>query len=234
LVCWSIGSVATILIGWALWLGVGSAAGAVNTLGERLIFLGAVSISLAGLGSLAIVRPHAGLSRTRICGALLGTLLHVPAISVWLDLGGLATTGFDQSLLAAWTGDPDPAPWRAERLVAWLLLAGIVALLRANLRLLAARSFLLRAARVDRQTMLAMIIAVLVAALGDCIAMSAASLGDTLAGTALLLGEVLVALGAALMTLGALGIMTDTLRLIPAVARRPIGYADVVGDPAND
>lgn len=234
LVCWCTGSVVALLLGWALWLGLGSTAGAINTLGERMILAGAIAIGVAGLGSLAIARPHAGLSRARVIVARLGGILHAPAIVVWLDLGGLATSGFDQSLLAAWTGEPEPAPWRAERLVAWLLVAAIVALLRANLRLLAARSFLMRAARVDRQTMLAVIIAVLVAALGDCVAMAAASMRDSLAGTALLLGEVLVALGAALMTLGALGIMVDTFRLLPAVARQPVGYEDVMGEPARD
>lgn len=231
LLVWAGGVVVAVCLGWAVWLG-GMFDGFLSPIWQnRMVLTGAVLTGVAGVGSIALIRPHGGIARPQVIAAAIATVLHFVTIRIWLDLGSVATASPHSTLLGAWTGNAEPAPWRSERLVAWLLLAAIVLLIRPNLRTLAARSFLLRAARVDRQTMLAVSVSLLVAAAGDLIALVAPALVSGARGTLLLLGEVLVAMGAALMTVGLFGILIDTVRLLPSVLRRPLGYRDVLRRP---
>ncbi|HZW10661.1 MAG TPA: hypothetical protein VFF69_12225 [Phycisphaerales bacterium] len=228
LVAWIGGAILAALAGWAVWVS-GVAPGTLSpSAQQRLIVAGAVALALSALGALAIVRPHPGVPRARLIAAACGVALYPATIWLYVTLGRVAALGPEQSLLGAWTGTPEPAPWRARRMVLWLLLAAGGALLRGPLRMLAARSLVLRAQRVDRQTVTAGVAALLVAALGDAIGLVAPAWGGGAAGSLVLVGEVLVLLGAVLMTLGIVGVAIDVYRVLPSVIHRPLARRDVV------
>jgi hypothetical protein len=228
IVAWSVGAFVAVVLGWATW-----ASGAIDgTLGDaaqhRLVIAGAVSLAVSGLGALAIIRPHARIPLHRSVAAAIGVALYPVAIKLYVDLGTIASAGPGGSFLGSWTGSVDPMPWRWERLAMWLTLAAGAWLLRGNLRILAARSFVMRAGRVDRQTIFAAMGSVLIAAVGDGLGLCASLVGEW-GGAVVLASEALVGIGAALLTLGMVGIVIDTLRLTPAVFQRPLALGDVLG-----
>jgi hypothetical protein len=195
---------------------------------QRLVVAGTVALSISALGAVAIIRPHAGVPRARVVAAACGVAIYPVVIWLYATLGRIAALGPEQSLLGAWTGEAEAAPWRAQRMLLWLLLAAGGILLRGPLRMLAARSFVLRAQRVDRQTIAAGVAALLVAALGDAIGLLAPLWGGGATGSLVLLGEAFVLLGAVLMTLGVAGVAIDVCRVLPAVLHRPLTRGDVV------
>lgn len=224
---WALGAALAVLCGWAVWVSGLLANGPSVATQDRLITLGALGLVGSGIGSLAIIRPHEHIPRWQSGLALLGTLLYPVAIYLYVELGAIASAGPGPSLLAAWSGRAQPMAWRWERLAMWLTLAAGATCLRWNLRALAARSFVLRAERVDRQTIAASVAALLIAGAGDALALAAPAVGNW-SGEISLAGEVLVGLGALLLTLAMIGITIDTFRLLPAVLHRPLALADVV------
>ncbi len=232
LVAWSAGALLGALAGWFVWMsGASALVYDVQTapgLQRRISLLGAAALVVSGLGAATVVRPYAATPRRRVASALCGVAIYPLVVWLYADLCAEAGSRAKQSLLSAWTFDPDPAPWRAERLLFWLSIAAGGWLLRGNLRMLAARSLVLRSRRVDRQTIAAGVAALLTAALGDAIGLAAGMVRGGLAGSLVLMGEVLVLLGAVLMTLGMIGVAVDTFRLLPAVIHRPLARRDVV------
>lgn len=229
LVAWAVGGVVAVALGWLAWLSWGLPGGVSAQVQGRLVGVGAAAVLIAGAGAAAAIRPHAGIPLRRRLAAGGAVLLYPVLAYLYIELGKAAAAGPGQSLLGAWTGTAEPTPWRTERLCFWLTLAAIGWLLRGNLRVLASRSLVLRAERVDRQTIAAGVAALLVAALGDTVGLLAGMAGTAAAGTMVLLGEVLVMLGSALMSLGVIGLSVDTFRLLPAVIHRPLARRDVVG-----
>lgn len=228
LIAWAAGALGAVLFGWAVWAS-GIVEGLLSDAAQhRLIVAGASSLLISGVGALAIIRPHAGIPLRRSIAAALGVLLYPYAIKLYVELGAIASAGPASSLIATWTGAAQATPWRCERLAMWLTLAAGAWLLRGNLRVLAARSLVMRAERVDRQTIASAVASVLIAAVGDVLGLCAAFAGSW-GGSLVLVGEVLVGLGATLLTLGMIGIVIDTLRLAPAVLQRPLALGDVVG-----
>ena len=224
---WSMGAMLAVLIGWVVW-----ASGFFpDVLGEpterALILLGAAGLSLSGLGALTVIRPHSGIPVRHSVAALLGVMLYPVAVYLYMRLGAVASSGTSASMVAAMTGRADPASWRAERLAMWVILAVGALLLRSNLRALASRSLVMRAERVDRQTIAGSVAAVGIAAVGDALGLAAQSAGGW-AGSLVLFAEVLVGLGAVLLTLGMVGIVLDTLRLTPAILQRPLAMSDLL------
>jgi hypothetical protein len=226
---WSFGAIGAVLMGWAVW-GTGLASGLVSERAqERMIAAGAVSLVVSGVGALAVIRPHGRIALRHSIGAAAGVLLYPLAVYLYVQLGAIATAGPGPSLVGAMTGDAPAMPWRVERLAMWLTLATGAWLLRRNLRTLAARSLVLRAERVERQTIGGAVVSVLIAALGDVLGICAAGAGDW-GGAMVLVGEVLVGVGAVMLTLAVVGIVVDTVRLTPAILQRPLAMWDVVGE----
>ncbi|MBK7404754.1 MAG: hypothetical protein IPJ41_08995 [Phycisphaerales bacterium] len=233
LVVWTLGALSALALGWVVWVS-GVFSGMLSP-GAQLwvVRVGAAMLGLSWLGSLVIIRPHAGIRLRRQIAAGVAVLLYPVVIMLYIYLGKVAASGPGQSLLAVWTGESGAVPWPPERLAMWLTLAAGAWLLRGNLRVLAARSLVLRSERVDRQTIAAMVASLLVAALGDGLGLAAPLLGRVAGGAVVLAAEGLVGLGALLMTLGMVGIALDTWRVIPAVLHRPLGMGDLIGGGAR-
>ncbi len=227
LLLWAVGSFAALVTGVLIWAGI-TIDGLLNEAArESLVLVGAVVLGVSGLGALAIVRPHGGISRRRVLASVLAVLLYPLAVKLYADVGLYATPESGSSLLAVWAEETAVSRWRVERLCLWLTLALGAWLLRPNLRLLASRSLVLRSKRVDRQTIAATIAAMLIAAAGDAIGLAVGAMGDWAAPLALL-SAVLVGLGVVLLALGALGTVMDTIRLLPAVLQPPLAIGDVI------
>ena len=224
---WSIGALGAVALGWAVWVSGLVPAVLSERAQEWLITAGAVSLVASGVGALAIIRPHGRITRRHSVAAMLGLALYPLAVYLYVQLGAIASAGPGPSLVGAMTGKAEEMPWRLERLAMWLTLAAGAWLLRANLRTLAARSLVLRAERVDRQTIAGAVGAVRIAGAGDVLGMPAAGAGDWGGG----LGPVGGGGGgggAVLLTLAMVGIVVDTVRLTPSILQRPLGIADVV------
>ncbi|MCC7388677.1 MAG: hypothetical protein IT431_07895 [Phycisphaerales bacterium] len=227
LAAWVVGAMTAVVLGWAVWVSGLVDRGLTVATQDKLIAAGAIGLVLSGVGALVIIRPHGAIPRWQSAAAAVGVLLYPPAIYLYVQLGAIASAGPGPSLLAAWSGRAESMPWRWERMGMWLILAAGAACLRWNLRILAARSLVLRAERVDRQTIAASVAALLIAAGGDGLGL-AAPLAGGWGGQVALAGEMLVGLGALLLTLAMIGITIDTFRVIPAVLQRPLAMADLV------
>lgn len=233
LLAWTFGAIAALTLGWVVWTS-GVFTGMLSPGGQHVaVRAGAIMLVVSWVGSVVIIRPHAGIPLRRRIAAAVGVMLYPIAIKLYLDLGLVAASGPGQSLLAAWTGGAQTSPWPPERLAMWAVLAAGTWLLRGNLRVLAARSLVLRSERVDRQTIAAVVASLLIAAAGDLLGLCAPLIGDVAGGALVLGAEVLVGLGAVLLTLGMVGIMVDTWRIIPAVLHRPLAMRDLVGEPGR-
>lgn len=181
--------------------------------------------ALSGLGAVVLVRPHAGIPRWQSALALLGVAAYAPLVwTLWrlhahIDLAN--PMPFFKPLGM-------PYERSLARLVVAGLLLAIVVGLRANARLLASRSLLMRSGRVDRQTMLAMAAAVLLASAGDGLHL----LADAWEGAAFwarTLGLFLIAVGSMLLTIGLVGMVVDTWRVREAILRPPLSRREAIG-----
>lgn len=109
-------------------------------------------------------------------------------------------------------------------------LAAALLCVRPNLRLLAARSVVVREGRVNRQSILAVIGAVLVGAAGDVVMLVLHGQTGTVGDLARVVHVSLAALGAVLLTSGVFNLLRDTLRLRPVLAATGLGITDVLAD----
>ena len=189
----------------------------------------AICIAFAGFASLIFVRPHAGIPVITSAAALLGTLAHLPlAYLMWqihavLDLR-----------------EPDPylahADWSTVRTMLRLGCAACIAVIilgiRPNGRLLVSRSLLMRTGRVDRQTLLVILGAVGLAALGDCLRLTSPGIESDPTETARTVGSLLIAVGSLLVTLGLGGVLLDCVRLRHAIMSPPLSLEHILAKPA--
>lgn len=191
---------------------------------DHLPVLGTIALGVSALGALALIRPHGGIKRSNILAALAGVAATVIAALFFWRLHA----AFDPAHLKPYVQSTIVS---AER--AWLRLAILMCLaiaivgLRPNARLLASRSLLMRMGRVDRQTMLAMLGAIAVAAAGDAMHLIATTQRPASASL-ITAGTVFIALGSFLLVVGFVGILIDVARVFPAIARKPLTYSQLV------
>jgi hypothetical protein len=166
---------------------------------------------LSGLGAIALVRPHAGIARSSVLAALAGVLLYVPLCGVLWMIHGDAQAGRRWQYPAEWAPDE-----RSMMLgVSCSALVGLILLcLRPNVRVLVARSLVMRSGRVDRQTMYGMAAAAGLVVLGHVVGYTATARGWTAFSA---VGLALVALGSVLLTIGLVGGVADSVRIARAV-----------------
>lgn len=162
-------------------------------------------IAAAMVGAAGLIRPHAGIPRWYTLASIVAVVLHAPL--AWA-LVRLHAMGWPPTRLGTrWV------------LVAMGSLAAIFLLMRPTLRLLVARSLLLRSGRVDRQTLFGMAGAAAVVALGQV------SLWWSIEGSpagiiaARILGVTMLVTGGALLTLGLFGCVVDSARIARAILR---------------
>ena len=188
-----------------------------------------ICIAFAGFAPLIFIRPHAGIPAITSAAALLGALAHFPlAYLMWqihavLDLR-----------------EPDPylahADWSTVRTMLRLGCAACIAVIilgiRPNGRLLVSRSLLMRTGRVDRQTLLVILGAVGLAALGDCLRLTSPGIESDPTETARTIGSLLIAVGSLLITLGLGGVLIDCIRLRHAIMSPPLSLDHILAKPA--
>ncbi len=182
---------------------------------------------LSAIGATVLVRPYASVPRPRVVSAVLGVVLYVPLVVVFhrihlvLDASGnqpyTSSVGFSEERTAC-------------RLVFAILAMAMVLMLRPAARHLAARSFIFRTGQIDRQSMLAMIGAFVVGAVGDALRLIfSPTPGDWVS----LLSISLISLGGFLLTMGLFAAFVDTLRLRTVLANEQVKLTDILESNAE-
>jgi hypothetical protein len=103
------------------------------------------------------------------------------------------------------------------RIATTITLAIMLWCLRGNARALAARSYLMRTGRVDRQTMAAMLGVLAIILVGDVILLASANIAGPTEEQLRQVGRLVVLVGSTLFTLGLAGVALDCLRLRPVL-----------------
>lgn len=181
---------------------------------------------VSGVAALVFISPHAHIPLGRRVRAIVGVGAYVPlAVLLWylyarvdtLALPVLGAEGMsDRRLLV--------------RLVSGVIICVLILGLRPNARDLAMRSVVVRTGRVDRQSMLAMLAPVGIAAVGDVLQITCRDLRGPVGETLDLLSIVLIAGGSVLFTIGLAGIFLDCVRLRPIIRAPGVGIVDILDD----
>ncbi|MFM9996388.1 MAG: hypothetical protein ACKVU4_11380 [Phycisphaerales bacterium] len=236
LLAWAFGALVAAALTWILRLD--DLAGLDLSIGttRRLVIASVAGIGVSGLGAIVFIRPHSGLPRRQVIAAIVGCAAY--AGLAWVH--GMIHGVYDAVAAAPFLQRDHADPERVKlRLAAGALMLVIVAGLRPNARLLAARSLLLREGRVDRQTMLAMAVVVGVGMVGDALHWASIAMDPAAAVYAVTTGTVLIAVSSMLLTLGLAGVVMDACRIAPVVLEPAPSFTQVFGDevgrgPAGD
>lgn len=174
---------------------------------------------LSGVGAAALINPHDGLAMRDRRLATAGVCMYVPLLLLLYRT--LVTHDFSH-----------PAPYAFEymtdahrailRIATTITLAIIILCLRENARTLAARSYLMRTGRVDRQTMAAMLGVLAIVLAGDVILLASVSTAGPTEEQLRQVGRLVVLVGSTLFTLGLAGVALDCLRLRPVLEEPPL------------
>ena len=213
LVVWSAAALGAALYLWAMRAGdaIAAATGArIWTLSP----LGALAlVALSGAGATVFIRPAARWPGAATRLAILGAGGYIPLlVGLWALLAE-----HDPGRQAPYFGAGVDAYRHALRLVLAAIMAMILIFLRPSARQLVARSLRLRLGRVDRQTILAMLACIAVAAAGDLAMLGAAGAPGALGDMLRIGGVALIGAGSALMTVGLAGTLIDTIRIARAI-----------------
>ncbi|MCW5777167.1 MAG: hypothetical protein KIS87_12085 [Phycisphaeraceae bacterium] len=229
--CWSVGALAAACFTWLIQIAhvaelMHGSAWDVGWCPEA----GVIAILISGLGALTLARPHAGVRGRNVAFTLVAAAAYPPLAWLhWQIVGVLdavarppyfAQGGIVEELVV-------------DRLSLRLAISGVMTVmvlcLRPNLRLLVARSLVLRTGRVDRQTMYAVLASIVVVALGDAMGLLAGVLRGPIGDVTSISSLFLVAVGSMLLTIGLAGLVIDSWRLLPVLLRRPLSLGDVFG-----
>jgi hypothetical protein len=206
---------------------VATLAGSVPPLFHHAVALVPWLTALAGVGALALVRPHAGMDRLRSLAAFVGVLAYVPLIY----LAYAIHVRVDGTSPAPYVEPGRLTELREMLRIMWIAVAAMIVLaLQRNLRLLIARSLVIRTGRIERQAPQALLAALGIMAAGSLARLAGAGAVDawsllTIAGT------VLVAVGAMLFTLGLVGVLADCVQARSAILRPPLTLGGLTGEP---
>ncbi len=182
---------------------------------------------LSGAGAAVFIRPHAKVPAGLRLRAAVGVLAHIPiAILLWV-LYAKIDAGVSLPVLGQ---DGMTAERVGARLALGAMLVVAILGVQPNARALAMRSIVIRTGRVDRQSLLALVAPLAIAAVGDVLHLIDFGVRGPI-GRALHWTEVsLVAAGSVLFTIGLFGILIDCLRLRPIIRIPGIGITDVLDD----
>jgi len=178
----------------------------------------------SGLGSLVLIRPHAGIRPALSARAALGCACYVPlVISAWLILDRI-----DQGSAGIYARIGDIPPERSvARVVLGLSIVGVAMLLRPNALRLALRSVLVRTGRVDRQPMTALAASAGLAMIGDLMHLLGPYAPKSVGDLMYIAGVAAIAAGSFLLTVGLFGLVLDVFRIRPLIAAPGIGLTDI-------
>ena len=195
-------------------------------------YVGLGACVVAGFSMLGLIKPSRETPIRRSLGVCLAILAMVPlAWSNWV-----IQTQIDPFQPAPFV---DPA-WKPGEIRTFLRLifgaSAITILLgfRPVARELVRRSLALRTGRVDRQTIFAMVGALLISGLGDCIHLIAGELPGSQRGGGYVetFGTLLIVLGSAFLSLGVVGATIDGWRVRRAILTPSPSLRQVIGSDA--
>lgn len=225
LVLWPLGALIVMFAGWAMRVtDLASSQMHLNVgigWGGALISAGLV---LSAFGAVGLLIPTRATRKWGVIAATLGTLCYIPLyfalqrileidtrIIPYLEAGAV----YERSLY---------------RVVVGIALIGLLLGVRPNARELVRRSLALRTGRVDRQTLLAMVAAVLVAMAGDTMHLIAATTGRVVEEELFVGGTILIAIASVFLTVGAISALIDGLRIRRAVINPPKTMKELLGE----
>lgn len=186
--------------------------------------IGIVGLVISMIGGASMIRSHKGVTRKEVIKAAIGVSLYAPLILLYGEL----YAGFNfQSSSALFSPESSLIAHSILRLSLFFITAGVVICLRQAAVGLAVRSVVVRTGRVDRQSLLTVLAAMGIAAVGDVLQLFTLLLSGGLLDAVSLGSTVLVALGSVLFTLGLANICLDTLRLFPVLMRPGVGIGDI-------
>jgi hypothetical protein len=186
--------------------------------------LAILAVVVSGIGAISLLRPTRNCPRKNVLAATLGLLAYIPILWMLVLL--------DRFPIA---GPYIYAPPSVERITLRLLLAASLLVmllgLRPNARRLVARCLALRTGRVQRQTILATIAAVLLTSAGDGIRLfSIPTANETLE----LVGMLTVLMGSILMTAALLGATIDAWRIRGSILAPAPTLQGLFDNPEDD
>ena len=229
--CWSVGALAAACFTWLIQIAhVAELMRGATWNVSWCRWVGVLAILVSGLGALTLVRPHAGIPARNVALALIAAAAYVPLAWLHWQVVGVMDAIAPPPYFAHGVIVEELA---VDRLCLRLAMSGVMAVmvlcLRPNLRLLVARSMVLRTVRVDRQTMYAVLASVAVIALGDLMGLLTGVLRGPIGDVTAISSLFLVAVGSMLLTIALAGLVIDSWRLLPVLLRRPLALGDVFG-----
>lgn len=227
MVTWACAGVGAVALTW--WIRLNDYIGPTGAPATHDRFVAALATALlllSGIAALTLVRPHARIERWQVAMAIVGVAAYLPLAYLYWQLHGV----MDTRLSPPYLEESGVRPWRIAMRLGIITSAVTVLIgLRPVARAMAARSLVIRMGRVDRQTILAMVAALAVAAAGDLLQLASLPLRGDAADIVRQAGVFLVATGSALCTIGIIGVLIDVLRIAPVLVRPPPTLGALLG-----
>jgi len=239
LLAWSFAGAAAV---FGVWLLIGTEVAVAlgrppHAARELLLWFVVVAVGVSGLAGSLLVFPTA---RAPEADRLRNRLLAATAITAYVPVGVLLWSIHSR---IGWSIEPGTFVYLGRidpersvlRLAMGLMLVVILEGLRPNLRMLAARSLVLRTGRVDRQSMHALAGSVFAVMVGDALHFAATAMGGTARDVTWVAGVFLIATGSLFFTAGMLGLVRDCGRVAAVLLEPAPALESVVseGPPAD-
>jgi len=189
-----------------------------------------IAAILSGLGLIGLIKPSHETPLARSLGVLIAMLAYAPLMwAMWVIHTRIDPLNPAPYFGAGWT------PGGQRTLLRLIVDASAVTLLvgvRPVARELVRRSLALRTGRVDRQTIFAMVGALLLSAIGDLLQLAVALTPENspASGYLELSGALFIALGSALLSLGLIGGFIDSWRIGRAILTPAPSLRQIVND----
>ena len=161
----------------------------------------------SGIGAIALLKPSRACPRRNVYAATIGLLVYVPII--WM-----LSLLWRFPMVSPYIHSPPSADRISLRLAMAAALLVMLVGLRPNARRLVARCLALRTGRVQRQTILATVAAVLLTMIGDCIRLSSI---PTSSESLDFIGMLTVLMGSIFLTAALIGATIDSWRIRSAI-----------------
>ncbi len=231
LVVWSVTGVISL---FASWFPVGAdVLGMVGLHVPRLEWAGYAVVgcaALSAIGAIGLVRPVRGGSWWKSVSAMIGVAAYAPLC--W-GLWHIAFTIGPMLRSTPYCSGPIDTERIYTRLIIEASLIVIILGLRPHARDLVKRSLAMRTGRVDRQTLLGLVVCIVVIAAGDVVRLAAGLSGLNETSPVCMIGSLTVGIGTALFTLGAIGCLIDSWRIRGAILLPSPSLRQVLGRPGE-
>ncbi|MEX0876764.1 MAG: hypothetical protein WD114_04825 [Phycisphaerales bacterium] len=226
LCAWSVGAMAAILMVWVLRGAelLRDAAGIAWT-PTLASWLGIAGLGVSMIGAMTLIRPHRAVTRIEAIRSALGVSLYGPLIFVYATIYLGMDSNAPSPVLHPGMDSLDRS---ILRLLMFVLVAGVIWGLRRPAVGLAVRSIIVRTGRVDRQSLMAVLASLGIAAVGDLLHIIGSFISFGIGGDVVsIVTVVVITLGCVLFTVGMANICIDTFRLYPVLVRPGVGLSDI-------